>query len=153
MSLTARYLTPEGKADVLAQWERWKADSSSIRPSEDKGGHGYVDPEVFDLCDQINALEDWCTLQSCYGHRYPAPEDPEVTVTLPGQFWLWPTERAALAFYRRVGELVASPFIDQVAFLWGREREREVVEVFFVGHEHFAESSEAIMSFLRALNP
>ena len=145
--MNTRYLTPEAKAEELAAWEKSKL---SPRRSEHHGGEGFADPEVFGLCDRINALPDWCTLQSCCGHNHPAPEDPTENVRLPGQLWLWPMQRAAAAFYLQALIFAESRFIEQVTFLWGRWQGREIVDIRFEGEErgHLVESSAAILEML-----
>ena len=80
----SRYLTTDQKAGLLGEWETAKAQR--LRPADDAGGHGWVDPEVVPICDALNDLPGVCSLQSCAGHGES-----------PGHLWLWLDEHNSRA--------------------------------------------------------
>jgi hypothetical protein len=140
-------MTVRGKKSVLAEWERYKAESP--RPEGDFGGHGYPDPEVEPLCAKLNAMPYLCTLQSCAGHRLPAADGSGEHV-MNGQLWIWPTQVAALRFYKRATKLAQEfPLIQRVQVLWQPDSQ-EVIDVCWqVGRLAAAES--VIVPFFESL--
>lgn len=162
--MSRRYLTPKAKRGILRNWENLKAEPLPERPDRlgGLGGLGFPDPEIFELCDQLNALDGVCTLQSCAGHQWPAPENPEQTITFPGNLWLWLDESMAFRFERSAPELAWSwPIIDRVRKLWlpvqGSAAKpfdtEEIVEIYFQGMPtgQFPEASDTILQFFREL--
>ena len=162
--MNERWLTPSGKARELAFWDEYRRDAEGHgytgdldRPVEPghatrRPGHGYVDRGVLPLVDALNEIECVCTLQSCEGHWYG---ESDGRYAAPAQLWLWLAEPIARRFYERVGELEASPLIEQVALLWGRDREKEIIDVQFdgVSRGHIDESADLLTRFFRSLRP
>jgi hypothetical protein len=154
----SRYLTPEAKAQVMERWAETRADAEtngytgdldrSVEPGHQsrKGGCGYVDRGVLDLCDRLNALDGVVTLQSCEGHRYPNG-DESFSENAAG-LWLWLDRSRAREFYERAASLAEHPRIEQIRFLWGIEG-REIVDVIFdgVSRGKMHESSDVIVSW------
>lgn len=160
--MARRYLTSEAKAKEVARWaetianaERNGYTGDGDRPVEPghaprEGGYGYVDRGVLDLCARLNALDGVCTLQSCEGHDYfsDAP-DTDLVTHRAAELWLWLSEDRARAFYERAHEYGEHPLIEQVALLWGRNREQEIVDVIFdgVSRGRMNESADLIVSW------
>ncbi len=135
-----RYLTPEGKAAVLAEW------GATLAALHGQTGPGVPDPAIVPWCTRLNAMEGVCTLQSCAGH---VERDGTRTA---GHLWLWLDMRRSQEWNRRAHELAATPGVERVARLyspWGQE----VHEVWFEGEERgrLTSSLAAITSFVARL--
>lgn len=138
-----RYLTPSAKVDELERWMAWRDEASRNGFTGEAGrlgGHGFVDRGILPLVDALNAIDGVCTLQSCEGHTYPhdgpddgyrCPDCGDRVMHTGAQIWLWLSEPLARRFYERAHELAETPLVEQVALLWGRDREREIVDVIF----------------------
>jgi hypothetical protein len=136
------YLTPEGKAEELASWERHKAGGRG------KGGQGFPDDAIFPLCAELNAMPGICTLQSCAGH--PATEREHV---YSGQLWLWLDRPTFWWFVQNAPQLTrCRPLIEYVEILFGRDGNRAIVNLMFAGDEQglLSESSAIILEFFKA---
>ena len=128
----SRYLTTESKVAELAVWRELIEDAGSngFTGAHDRlGGRGYVDREIVALVDALNLIEGVCTLQSCAGHDRRASDGG----VYPAEVWLRLSEPMARAFYERAADLGAHPAIEQVALLWGRDRNREIVDIVLSG--------------------
>lgn len=140
-----RWLTPEAKREVLREWAAIR-ESLGVREGR-PGGRGYPDPDIVPWCDEINALEGVCTLQSCAGHVLPGGERD------PGHLWLWLSKPMSGAFDRTAHRLARHDrYIEDVArryVSWGRE----VTSITFAGNERasLARSLRLILAFLRTL--
>jgi hypothetical protein len=143
-----RYLTPAHKAAVLAEWAKRK---STPRPQDARGGHGYPDPGIFDLCDRLNAIDGVCTLQSCAGHS-EAESDGGL---YPANLWLWLAADQARGFERAASQFQVAmwPTVDRLAKHWQPDGQ-EVVEISFVRHDHpaFRSTCDAIVAFVSRLD-
>ena len=123
-----RYLSPAEKVHVLAGWDARKREP---RPDGDLGGRGYPDPEIFGLCNALNAIPGVCTLQSCAGHRL-GPMNLQ-----PGHLWLRLDETLSGRFRQTVFDLLRQPTIQGIATLY-HFGDREIVEIVFDGTERGA---------------
>lgn len=128
-----RYLAPEDKAAVLAEWAARRAESP---PAGDLAGKGWPDPEIIPLCDELNRLPGVCTLQSCSGHGGG------------GHLWLWLDEATSAEFDRWGHVLARMPGIEAVSrklTAWGQE----ITAVEF--DSRFKTACESVSIFFRAL--
>ena len=135
------HLTPAAKAEELLRWSAQRADQSY----RGAPGAGFPDPEVFDLCDRLNAIRGVCTLQSCAGH--PRAEGREWSC--PGQVWLWLDEPTWLLFLETAPEFARRACIERLDVLFGRHNDdRAVVAVSFRGMDQgraeFAWSADVV---------
>jgi hypothetical protein len=130
-----RFLTPEEKAFEMAEFERYKALPGIWRRdhADDHGGRGRVDHEVLPLCDALNALDGVCTIQSCCGHVWQVPGEPEgVECVHRGQLWIRLDERMARNFDFHIGVLLAHDVIWHAQKLYSFQGEAATHEVFDV---------------------
>lgn len=104
-----RFLTPESKAATLAEWGERKKDS--LRPDGDEGGAGYVDPEMFPICDAVNAIDGVCTLQSCCGHWREYEGDRQ---RYAAELWLWLSEPIFKRWTKHAWRLKSIPLFEVV---------------------------------------
>lgn len=128
----ARHLTAPEKTRKVADFAAYRSDPGNYRTvhPEAKGGEGWIDPEVLALVDALNALEGVCTVQSCCGHRWPIPGDPDGAERVHrGQLWLRLSEGVSRRFEERVGELLAHDVILRVSKLYAYEGMTEPHEV------------------------
>ena len=141
-----RYLTVSEKCAILKGWEERKR--TLMRQAGFKGGYGYVDPEIVQLCDALNRLPGVCTLQSCAGHSARDSDGP----IYPGKLWLRLNQRMTHRFEEQAHELAADPVIDSVGKIYWQDG-KETVTIDFKGNETglLAESSSAVLDFFRAL--
>ncbi len=100
-----RHLTEGLKAAILKGWEQRKVETAG-RPWES----GFPDPDVFLLCDQINAMPGICTVQSCAGHRKPCP-DGESAWASEAHVWVRLDVRIEPAFDYAAFDLAGQPNI------------------------------------------
>lgn len=61
------YLTDWQKREILDAWKGTQRTGTGGVEKAHKSGH--PDHAVIDLCDRINKLEGFCTVQSCAGHK------------------------------------------------------------------------------------
>jgi hypothetical protein len=143
--VTDRYLTDRAKAEVLAEWERLKANP---RPLGAPGGRGLPDPEIIPYVDALNALEGVCTLQSCCGHT----DDRSRGVDAPGHLWLWLSEAMSREFDRRAFVLAGKPYVECVERMYS-EWGQEIASITFAGAERdlLPESGQSIIRFFHSL--
>lgn len=154
-----RYLTYADKARELTLWERTKREVVAPVDRPDKiAGHGYPDPEIFDACDRLNAIDGVCTLQSCAGHWSPEYHDDFDRLTRipwPGSLWLWLDERMAHAFDHHAFDLALHPNVEQVSRIYHRHdgEGREILDITFLGSAHgvLRESVEMLVGFFAGL--
>ena len=119
-----RFLTPDSKRDILAQWEREK---QAWRVGEIKGP-GEPDTDIVPCCDAINALSGICTLQSCAGHR-------KGRYQTNGHLWLWMDEVAHARFTANAFLLLNNQdYIDSVDTRFLHDG-KEIAFVAFFGNE------------------
>jgi hypothetical protein len=151
-----RYLTAEEKAREVASFAAYRRDPSKHRTAHPnaKGGEGWIDPEVLPLVDALNDLEGICTVQSCCGHRWPIPDDPDgAEMVHRGQLWLRLSEDLARRVDERVGELLAHDVIVQVSKLYayqGMSEPHEVLDVLF-REGSIGDAERVIVGFFRRL--
>ncbi len=143
----ARYMTPIGKSLAMAHWA--KAQEESVKPVGDPGGHGYVDCEVIDFCEAINAMDYVCTLQSCAGHQLESFDDPGTFYIEPANLWLWFTEAAARRFYTVAGDFERSPWVDSVRILFIDGR--EIADIVFSPWQLQEDTKASMLNFLEKL--
>lgn len=151
-----RYLTPAEKAAHLAEFERYKTIPGIWRcdHEDDHGGRGSVDHEVLPLVDDLNALDGVCTIQSCCGHRWQVPGEPEgVECVYHGQLWIRLDERMARNFDFHVGILLAHSVIWHAQKLYSFQGESAPHEVFDVQwlDGHMDEAEPLIREFFYAI--
>ncbi len=130
-----RYLTGDAKQPIIREWEVKKL---SERPSDDPGGHGYPDPEIYGLCDVLNAIPGVCTLQSCSGHGM-----------VGGHLWLWLSIDLSDQFNHWahvLARMEGIEFVQRKYTEWGQE----ITAIKFDGR--FEEASNSIVVFFQALN-
>ncbi len=139
MSASTRYLTPDAKCLVLAEWETKK---TTPRPLLELGGRGWPDPEIIPLCNALNKLPGVCTLQSCIGH-------PENTCDRHGNLWLWLDEAASLGFGCFGHVLARMPGIELVMKKYA-EWGQEIIVVDFDGGSE--EACDSILIFFTAVS-
>lgn len=120
------FLTQEEKVEHL---EHWREQRAKTPPKGDLAGKGYPDSEIYELTDMLNQIYDLCTTQSCAGHPKTATRD----WIMSGQLWIRCTEEFFYRFVRQAHVLTACQGIEQVAVLWGRERDGPVIELTFNG--------------------
>ena len=140
-----RYLSPEAKERLLADWAKTKA---TPLPEGELGGRGWPDPNIFPLCDALNALPGVCTLQSCAGHLIVLADGSENRQ--PGHLWLWLSAAVSAEFDRCAFDLATSPTIDWIRRCYGGWGQ-EITEIIFAGDDRgqLAESSAVILAFFR----
>ena len=134
---SARHLSPSTKRRELARWKglRLSAGTKSGDP----------DPDIYPLCDRLNALPGVCTLQSCAGHR-------NGNVLDSGHLWLWLDRRTAERFDRNAWALAAFPTIERVARFYSPSGQ-EITVIEFQGNERgaLATSADVIRLFFESL--
>ena len=144
VKVTDRWLTPDVKRKILAEWGVKKQQAL---PDGDLAGRGFPDPEIIPWCDRLNKIEGVCTLQSCAGHEMGSVEGGW------GHLWLWLSEPISRAFDSRAFELASYPHIDRVERIYGSWGQ-EVASITFAGDERglLAESGALILRFLGSLD-
>ena len=135
----ARYLTAGEKTRRLAEWESLR---SQPLPDGDCGGRGYPDPDIFPLCDYLNALPGVCTLQSCAGHR------SREGLISSAHLWLKLDRTSARRFKKNAFVLAGDDHIERLGLSYMPD-EGEVVEIIFKGNERgmLVDSALPIASF------
>ena len=146
---TDRYMTPAGKDAEMAHWSEMQR--IGMRPDNDPGGHGYVDPEVLGLCDAINEMDYVCTLQSCAGHRLERHDEPGSFYVENAGMWLWLRKDKARQLYSRILELEGSHWVESLQVQWIDGR--EIVDIKFRPWGLTREACLGLLSFLRGLTP
>lgn len=147
MPAIRRFLTLEEKQQRLEQWHR---ERRLPRPAGPLGGRGFPDPDIFPLCDALNALPGICTIQSCAGHPRLRYADG---ATHCAHLWVRLDEQTAKAFDARVFELADDrDHFEEVVRLYSRG-EGEVFSIEFRGNESglLEESSTIILHFFQSL--
>ena len=145
MAFEPRHLHPSRKATALAAFAEDRR--SMIAATTRSGERGFPDADILPWCDQLNALEGICTLQSCAGHLRSDG------TLVSGQLWLWLTPDISREFHFRAFELARhSPRIERVRTIytqWGQE----VAAVTFAGNERnlLAESMQLVVAFFSDL--
>lgn len=148
------YLTAEEKAYIQGEWGDRRAGLSDVTSP------GTPDPDIFPLCDALNAIEGVCTVQSCAGHRSPEPKSWDTRTDgdglVAGQLWLRLSADMLHAFERSVGTLLLSDEIEQVSLIWGRHRgytNGPVVDIVFRGNERgqLHDSERVLLGFFREI--
>lgn len=139
----SRWLTAEQKEEILQSWEDKKTVAVGASDGYD---NGYPDPAIIPLCDQINALDGVCTLQSCAGHVV------EDGLLRSGHLWLWMSRRKSREFDHRAFQLSRRPLMERIGKIYGKDG-REITSLTFAGEERdlLAESGALILRFLRSL--
>lgn len=135
----SRWLTPDAKAAEMRFWKGAQIKRAFLT-SPPRGGTGHADPEIYELCDVLNAMDGLCTLQSCAGHHLQAA-DGTGWCRHSAQLWLWLSVPVTVAFAQRVDRLALSPLVERVQTMYLPTNEgviREVVDVRFRGMEHSA---------------
>lgn len=151
-TLNYPHLTKDGKEKELRAWAEARALRDSL-PYTPEGGRGYADPEIYNLCDRLNALSGVCTLQSCAGHKMEEAGGYQ----LPGHLWLWLGFSMSRLFQNRVYELAEHyPLIEEIKVLHRNlpgEGPREIVDIVFQGQErgNLYQSAELIAAFFEEL--
>lgn len=143
-----RFLEKEEKQAELDRFNTWRTDPNAYRGARG-GGYGYIDQEILPLCDALNALPGVLTMQSCCGHG-----DGEYIHY--GQLWLRLSEYVAGQFERKVGGLLASPYVRHVQKLYSYQSQKaphEIVDIQFYGYEsgQFRQSADVILKFFELL--
>jgi hypothetical protein len=148
--MRGRWLTPWDKMREVANWDETKRDFATRAdiPDHPLGGYGYPDPEIYAVCDRLNALPGVCTLQSCAGHE--RANDDGSKYVYAGQLWLWLDMKRAAAFERVAPTLAASPLVERLRKLWLRDG-REVVDVEFTSGDQFTAATKLICRFFAEL--
>lgn len=119
-----RFLTADGKRDILAAWMRTK----QAWHSGEINGPGKPDADIVPWCDRINELPGICTVQSCAGHR-------KGRYQTNGHLWLWMDEVAHVRFIANAFLLLDNrDYIDSVDTRFLHEG-KEIVFVTFFGNE------------------
>ncbi len=116
---------------------------------EGAGELGLPDPDVFELCNQLNAFQGVCTLQSCAGHKRMYREEEIIS---SGHLWIWHRELAAALFQQHAFELAQAGAIERVCTIY-HESGQEISEITFQGNGHgrLQESMDAIFGFYSQL--
>lgn len=140
-----RYLDHSEKKQHLEFW----SSQREKHPCGGIGGHGFPDPEMFDVCDRLNGMDGVCTTQSCQGHREGQYESD-------GVLWLRLVEPLARRFYAAAPLLARHKRIISVAAIWGREADdAEVWEIIFFGYyrgaKPFVATMDSIVRFVADL--
>ena len=131
-AIDTRFLTVDGRRDILAEWERTKEQwrKGVVR------GAGEPDADIIPWCDLINSLPGVCTLQSCAGHK------------TGGHLWLWLDEQRSREFDRWGYVLARMEGIETVARKYGSWGQ-EITAIEF--DDRFEKACESVLLFFRAL--
>lgn len=155
---TQRWLTKDMKDRSLNHWraakasyEQAKVDGSlPARP----GGMGYPDPEIYDLCDRLNALDGICTMQSCAGHLHP-DEEPGDGAMWSGELWIATTRRIQMRVITRIRDLLQHDTYIERARLIFLPDSPDVIDIIFQGMNKgsltLATSSDIIYDFMKRM--
>jgi len=146
--IPSRFLNEEWKQYHLQEWEN---ERKSPRDPRDAGGHGWADPEVFDLCDALNVLPGIVTLQSCCGHMLKDAQDGS-EYRHHAKFWIWLDPDRSRLFDERAHELTCrGPHIERVARLYMLDR--TIAAITFHGMEmgRLDQSAKDILDFFRRI--
>lgn len=132
---TQRYLTQDIKARSLNHWLMAKDDyrqqkEDGTLPSR-PGGMGYPDPEIYQLCDRLNAFDGICTMQSCAGHLHPE-EEPGEDAMWSGELWIATTKPIQERFVYSVRELLQHDDIERARLIFLPDSP-DVIDIIFQG--------------------
>ncbi len=141
-----RHLTREAKRRELERWARLRTEHIDAPGVPDPSQPGHADPDVYPLCDRLNALTGVCTIQSCAGH---ALDDGWLRT---GHLWLWLDAATAEKFDRQAWALATAPSIERVARLY-LPSGQEISCIEFAGNERglLKDSSDTIATFFASL--
>ncbi len=141
-----RHLTREAKRRELERWARLRAEHIDAPGLDHPSEPGHADPDIYPLCDRLNALHGVCTIQSCAGHIL------DDGFMRSGHLWLWLDPATAGKFDRQAWTLAAMPAIQRVARLYLASGQ-EITCIEFAGNERamLKDSADAIASFFASL--
>ena len=141
-----RHLTREAKRRELERWAAIRARHIDAPHPDHPGADGHADPDIYPLCDRLNALAGVCTIQSCAGHIL----DDGFLRT--GHIWVWLDAATSERFDRQAWVLAAAPSIERVSRLYLASGQ-EISCIEFAGNEKglLKDSCCAIAEFFTAL--
>jgi hypothetical protein len=143
----ARFLTAAEKRQTIAAWLDARAAYPCVEGN--LSGRGFPDADMLPWCDQLNAIEGVCTVQSCAGHGSAAAG----SIDSAGHVWLLLDAAMSAAFDAGAFRLAAdTTHIERVSRLympWGKE----IASITFAGNERdlLNESMHVILTFFRSL--